>query len=141
ETDAAAEYQGLERPVRWETLPELGAGESVPLAAFFTPSEDVCVFAETYVELDRARPIALFAGGGGAMRIWWNGEVVLEDPVYRGLAPDRVAALAVGRAGWNRVLVKLCSADAGLGLLLRIAEPDGTPISAVHADPDGARAP
>lgn len=138
ETDLGAEHEGLERAVRWSALPDLGAHEVVPLDAFLTPSSEVCALAETFVELDRARPVALLGGATGALRVYWNGVESLVDPVYRGVDTDRVAAVVAGRAGWNRVLVKVCSDQRDVSFVLRVAEPDGTPI-AVRADPEGAR--
>ncbi len=44
----------------------------------------------------------------------------------------------MGRHGWNRVLVKVCGASGGVAFLLRVAEPDGTPIAGLHVDPEGA---
>jgi tetratricopeptide (TPR) repeat protein/transglutaminase-like putative cysteine protease len=140
ETDTNAQHEGLERPVHWATLPELGAGESVLLAPFLTPSTDVCAFAETFVEIERARPVAVFAGATGAMRVWWNGAQVIEDAVYREADTDRSVAVVQGRQGWNRILVKVCGADHALELMVRVAEPDGSPL-VVPADPDGARLP
>ncbi len=133
-TDPSGEHAGFGRAVRWETLPDLGPGESVPLAPFFTPFADACAYAETFVEVDRARPLALFVGASGAVKVWWNGALALEDGVYRSVDADRVAALVPARQGWNRVLVKVCSTDTGLGFMLRAGEPDGTPI-VLRADP------
>lgn len=137
-TDTSAEFEGAERAVHWRTLPDLGPTDAVRLGPFLTPGTDVCAFAETFVELDRARPVSLWAGATGAVRIWWNGERVIEDATYRSIDLDRDAAIVVGRQGWNRVLVKVCGASAGAAFLLRVAEPDGTPIAGLHADPEGA---
>jgi tetratricopeptide (TPR) repeat protein len=139
-TDTSAEVEGAERPIHWRTLPDLGDTDTVSFGPFLTPGVDVCAFAETWVELDHPAPLSLWAGASGALRVWWNGTEVLEDGVYRSLDLDRDAALVDGRAGWNRVLVKVCGASEGESFVLRIAEPDGTP-RAVHADPSGATLP
>ncbi len=139
-TDPATEVEGAERLVHWRTLPDLGETESIQLGPFLTPGVDVCAFAETFVELDHARPLSVWAGASGALRVWWNGAEVIEDGVYRSLDLERDAASVSGRAGWNRILVKVCGASAGASFVLRVAEPDGTPI-AVHVDPAGAALP
>ena len=137
-TDMSAEFQGSERAIRWRTLPDIGPTDSVRLGLFLTPGTDVCAFAETFVELQRARPVSVWVGASGAIRVWWNGQQAIDDHVYRTVDLDRDAAVVAGRVGWNRVLVKVCGAAAGAAFLLRVAEPDGTPIANVHADPDGA---
>ncbi len=137
-TDTGAEFEGAERAIHWRTLPDLGASDSVRLGIFLTPGTDVCAFAETFVELDRARPVSVWSGATGALRVWWNGRQVIDDHVYRTIDLDRDAAIVSGRAGWNRVLVKVCGASAGAAFNLRVAEPDGTPIASLNADPAGA---
>jgi transglutaminase-like putative cysteine protease/tetratricopeptide (TPR) repeat protein len=139
-TDVAAEVEGAERPIHWRTLPDLGDTDTVELGPFLTPGVDVCAFAETWVELDRAGPLSVWAGASGAVRVWWNGSEVIEDSVYRTLDIERDAALVDGRAGWNRVLVKVCGASGGANFVLRVAAPDGSPMT-VHADPAGATLP
>jgi transglutaminase-like putative cysteine protease/Flp pilus assembly protein TadD len=136
-TALTAEVQGAERPIHWRTLPDLTGTDSVVLGPFLTPSTDVCAFAETFVELDRARPVTIVAGATGALRVWWNGARVIEDGTYRTIDLERDIAIAAGRGGWNRVLVKVCGASAGAAFLMRVGEADGLPMR-VHADPDGA---
>ena len=135
-TDLDAEHQGTERPVRWRTLPALAPGESVPITPFVTPATDACVLLETFVRVDRARRLSVLVGATGAVRVYWNGLEALADPAYRRADIDRVAAAVEGRAGPNRILVKVCGTDQGLDLLLRVAEADGTPL-ALDADPEG----
>src|SRR5262249_31937927 len=113
ETDLSAEYPGAERPVRFRTIPDIGAALVVSLGPFFSPPTNVCGFAETFVRIDRARPLAVLAGASGAFRVYWNGARVLEESLYRTVDVDRSAALVEGRAGWNRILVKVCGADPG----------------------------
>jgi tetratricopeptide (TPR) repeat protein len=137
-TDTSASFQGSEREIHWRNLPDIGPGESVRLGLFLTPGTDVCAYTETFVELDRARPVTVWAGATGAMRVWWNGAVAIDDPTYRTVDLERDVAIVSGRAGWNRVLVKVCGASAGAAFLLRVGEADGSPIASLHVDPDGA---
>ncbi len=137
-TDTSASFEGTERAIHWRTLPDLGSTDSVRLGNFLTPGTDVCAYTETFVELDRARPVTVWTGATGAIRVWWNGQAVIDDHVYRGIDLERDVAIVSGRAGWNRVLVKVCGANSGAAFLMRMGEADGTPIANVHADPDGA---
>jgi tetratricopeptide (TPR) repeat protein len=127
-TDPSAVYPGRERPVTWRAYPDVSLLGYVNFDAIFRPFENTCGLAETYVQIDRARPLTLWAGAGGAIKVYWNGEEVVRDPAYRAPDPDRVAAVVRARAGWNRVLVKNCTADRAWGFFLRVAEVDGTPL-------------
>ena len=74
-----ARYPGREREVGWRTYPQIARWGYVSLGAVMRPTRSVCGYAETFVELDEARPITLWVGAGGATRVWFNGEPVIED--------------------------------------------------------------
>lgn len=133
-TDTAAVYPGRERPVTWRDYPDVSPMGYVNFDAIFRPYENTCGLAETYVRVDRARPLTLWAGGGGAIKVYWNGEEVVRDAAYRAPDPDRVAGAVRAHAGWNRLLVKSCTADRQWGFYLRVAEADGTPLRSPTVD-------
>ena len=137
--DEAAVYPGREREVRWRLYPEdLTRYGYVDFDATLRPYENACGYAETFVQVDRARPMGLFVGAGGAIKVWANGQEVLADPVYRGPAIDRSAAVFHAREGWNRILVKVCVQDRRWGFYARLGEADGSPPRDVLVDPSGA---
>ena len=133
-TDMTATYPGRERPVTWRMYPDISPMAYVNLDAVLRPFENVCALAETYVEVDRARPMTVWLGAGGAAKVYWNGEQVLRDASYRAPDPERSVAVVQARAGWNRVLVKSCVADATWGFYFRVAELDGSAPRNVHLD-------
>ncbi len=137
--DPSATYEGRERPVSWRLFPDVARWGHVSLASVLRPAQNACGFAETFVRSERAQPITLWIGAGGAVRAYFNGEEVLADPAYRSGDFDRSVALVSARAGWNRVLVKVCNADGPWGLYLRIGDAQGGPARGVRVDPDGAR--
>ncbi len=127
--DPSASHPGREREVRWRTYPDVTHLGYVSFDAVFRPNANVCGYAETFVESERAEPLSLFVGGGGAVRVWWNGEVVHEDTGYRSPHPDRAAAVVGAQRGLNRVLVKACATDGEWGFFLRVADARGEPRS------------
>lgn len=131
--DLAARYEGRERSVQWRTYPAIAHDGYVSFDAVFRPRENVCGYAETFVRSERAQPLGLWIGGGGATRVWWNGEVVLEDAAYRLPHPERAVALVGARRGLNRVLVKTCVTDRTWGFFLRLADATGEPARGVSA--------
>ncbi len=134
--DLEATYEGRERPVRWRTYPEVTRGGYVSFHAVFRPRANVCGYAETFVSSERAQALTLWVGGGGATRVWWNGEVVLEDAAYRSPHRDRAVAVVGAHAGLNRVLIKACATDGGWGFFARVADGRGEPASGVTSSAD-----
>jgi transglutaminase-like putative cysteine protease len=129
--DPEASFQGRERAVRWREIPEEVRPETVVrFDALLRPTTNVCAFAETFVEAERARPIVLSFGAGGATKLYWNGEEVHRDEIYR-QAPDigRVSIVLPARRGLNRLLIKECVTTQAWRFVARFSEQDGTPAS------------
>lgn len=129
--DMDAHYEGRERPVSWRTYPDVTRFGYISFDAVFRPQANVCAYAETFVESDRAQALTLWIGGGGATRVWWNGEVVHQDGTYRTPHPDRAVAVVGAHRGLNRVLVKACATDGLWGFYLRVADALGDPARGV----------
>ena len=123
--DLQMSYQGRERQVSWRDIPEVVRSGFVPFGAVMRPFENVCALAETFVNSKTARPLSLWVGAGGAVKVYWNGEQVINDPSYRGPSPDRSVAMVAARAGNNRLLVKACVTTGAWGFQLRIGDAQG----------------
>ncbi|MGO9839104.1 MAG: DUF3857 domain-containing protein [Polyangiaceae bacterium] len=136
------DYDGKEhRPVRWRLLPAVSPYGWVDFGVFVRPEEQVCVYAETFVrdahlKGHAARPISLWAGAAGALRLFWNGAEILRDEKYRDLDPDRFGAPASLGAGWNRLTAKVCGDERAPMLSLRLAGADGAPDTNIEVDAD-----
>jgi transglutaminase-like putative cysteine protease/predicted Zn-dependent protease len=118
-------YLGKERDVSWRAYEHASPLPFVDLGARLRPSANVCAYAETFVSFERGETRSLWVGAAGAVRVWWNGQPVLEDAAYAGAFPDRHVAMVAARAGWNRVLVKNCVAGGGFGFYLRVGDRAG----------------
>jgi len=142
-------YDGKERPVRWRLVTDASPYGWTDFGVLMRPTAKVCAYATTFVRdagkkepspAESARPISIWAGSAGAMRVFWNGHEVLRDEKYRDLDSDRFAARVVMRAGYNRLLVKVCGDDEAPIISLRLAGPDGAPDPKIEADPNPAHA-
>ena len=141
----ARAYDGKERTTRWRVVPSTSPYGWFDTGVLVRPQEKVCVYASTFVHdsggpgahatASAARPISIWAGSAGAMRVWWNGTEVLRDDKYRDLDADRFAAEVRLLPGWNRMLVKLCGEENAPMLSLRLAGPDGAPDARIETDP------
>jgi tetratricopeptide (TPR) repeat protein len=140
-------YDGKERPVRWRTPPVVAAYGWLDLGEIMRPRENICGFATTFVSAranTRApRKVSLWIGAGGAFKLFWNGEEVLEDAGYRELDIDRYATTVTLAPGKNRLTVKVCGIDEGPKVVVRIADEKGEPDLGVEVttEPGGAAAP
>ncbi len=123
--DLQASYEGRERPVSWRELPEITRNGFVAFGAVLRPFENVCALAETFVKSERARPLSLWLGAGGASKVYWNGAEVMKDASYRSPSPDRSVVMVGANAGWNRLLVKVCTTNSAWGFQLRLGDEQG----------------
>ncbi len=138
--DGGARYRGRERMVGWRAYPDVSHFGYVNFDAVYRPYAHVCAYAQTTVSSERAQPLSLWVGAGGAVKVWWNGEEVHRDASYRQPGQDRDVAMVGARAGANRLLVKSCVASSTWGFFLRIGDRDGAPASGVRVEPSSLEA-
>jgi tetratricopeptide (TPR) repeat protein len=147
--DVSREYEGKDhKPVHWRSLPNVSPYGWTDLAVFLRPAEQSCAYLTTFVRDGSAkddgvsrhqgasRPVSVWAGAAGALRVFWNGVEILRDEKYRDLDADRFAARATLRAGYNRLTAKVCGDDRAPMLSLRVAAADGSPDPHLEFDAD-----
>lgn len=132
-----ARFEGRERPVGWRTFPDVSQYGYVSFDAVYRPDTNVCAYAETFVTSDRAQPLTLWLGGGGAIAAWWNGEEVLRDPVYRQPDPGRAVVMVGAHQGLNRLLVKACVTQTTWGFFARLGDASGAPARGLQHTLEG----
>ncbi len=132
--DPTQTWSGKERDVGWRRYPDITNVGYVNFDAIYRPNTNVCGYAMTTVHSERAQALALWFGGGGATKMWWNGVEVHSDTTYRRPDPDRSVALVGAHAGANRLLVKACATDGTWGFYLRVVDPRGRKARGVRID-------
>ncbi len=129
--DPAREYQGVGalKSLRWRPLPsEMVTQGVVALDAALRPETNVTGYATTFVHSDAPADVAVRVGSSGAIKVWVNGRLALDRDVYRPLRIDQDAAAAHLEKGWNRIVVKLGTAEGPWAFFLRLTARDGGPI-------------
>lgn len=132
-------FTGKERPVRWRVLPDAFPFGFVDLGAVLRPESKVCGFLRTTVSSKGAtapRTISLWVGSGGAFRVYFNGQSVLEDTAYRRHDADRFATRVRLEAGTNDLAIKVCGDDQAPAFSLRLADERGAPDPRLTARTD-----
>ncbi len=132
-------YDGKERKVQWRSASVAAPFGWIDTGSMVRPSENVCVFATTYVSDPRlakgaSREASLWVGSSGSVRVYWNGQLALDDRKYRDFDAERMGRSVTLAAGPNRVLVKACGSDNAPIFTLRVAAADGSPDSHIVAD-------
>lgn len=135
-------YDGLQqRPIGWRPLPAITRLGYVPLDPVVRPSVNACAYAHTTLTAPQEAPAMLWLGATGAVAAWVNGVEVHRDEAVRRAAPDRAGVAIRLRRGANRVLLKLCNDERGLGFYLRVTTPAGAPRTDLAPNDDLAAAP
>lgn len=83
------------------------AGDAIDLDAALSKVDGVVGYAYREVVAVRERVCLLAVGSNDGVRVWWNGEAVLDAPGPRGLKVDHNVVPVVLRAGINRLLLKV----------------------------------
>lgn len=122
-------YSGKEGPIRWRTVPPRFPYGWLDSSALVRPEQHVCVFAKTLVRAAEGSPaprtISAWLGVSGAFKLFWNGELALEDDAYRGHDADRFAAQLRLEPGWNDLTLKVCGTESAPVWSLRFGDARG----------------
>jgi cellulose synthase operon protein C len=138
--DFSEPWPGKERPVRFRLAPNVAGNGWLDLGSMLRPQENICAYAVTLVreKSGASKPISIWAGAAGALKVFFNGREVIRDNHYRSLDADRFSASVTLERGWNRVLTKVCGAEGGALLTLRVAGADGSPDASLETAADPA---
>jgi len=71
---------------------------------------------------DKPRDIRIFTGSDDALRVWLNGELIIEKLLLRSAAIDAESADARLREGQNTIIAEVSQRTGGWGLYLRITD-------------------
>ena len=95
---------------RWEEMPAWVDGAAHTL----TGDSSATYLLRTLHSL-AARPLEVRLGTDDSFKLWLNGELVRENKVTRGLAPDQDRITLALRAGENELLLKVVNGGGGYG--------------------------
>lgn len=151
EIDLAGSYPGKQRDgeareVRWTDFSTADEYGIVDLNKAIVKENGVTAYAWAEFWSDEQRPAELRLGGDNAVKIWLNGELVHEHPVYHsGSEMDGHIGRGTLQAGRNTILVKVCQNEQkedwaqNWGFQLRVCDRAGQAIEpAQPAEPDAA---
>lgn len=123
--DAAAEFEGRGKKVRWATVTARAGATGIPeinlrdvAASVKGQSENVIYYFAAPLESATAQPATLYVGSDDGIQVWLNGHKVHDLKATRALRPAEDRIKVDLKPGRNWILLKLDqgSGDAGLTL-------------------------
>lgn len=126
--DVAQTYTAGDETLAWQWHESPSPDGLVQLHGRYPLIEHCTAYAYTEVTVPEDCEAQVRAGSDDGIRVWVNGEVVLENHVDRGADLDQDTAPARLRAGVNRILVQSTQHVGGWNFLLRLTQPDGAPL-------------
>ena len=123
-----ASYTVEENTLEWHAADSADAAGLFDLFGVIGQFEQSVAFAYTRIETADGGPAQICTGSDDGIRVWLNGEVVLEKDVDRGYDVDQDRAEITLKPGENTLLVQITQRAGGWAFGLRITRPDGTPF-------------
>ncbi|MFH1369197.1 MAG: discoidin domain-containing protein [Elusimicrobiota bacterium] len=115
----------------------LGTNDFVDLAAdeVFGQKDESNGMAYVRINCAAATDAILYIGSDDGVRVWLNGEMVLNNDTPRGLEPDQDIINIRLKDGDNNLLAKVNNIGGGWGLSARIGDRDGNDIKGLKYFP------
>ncbi len=129
EIDYEKEYQGRDRKIHWQRLRHLDPAGAIDFDAVVYPNSNVLAYALTFLAVDSDTNAVLRFGAGSAVKVWLNDQQILSNDRDVEFAPDQYVVPCRLRAGWNKLLFKVCERGGAWTMLARLTTPDGQPLS------------
>jgi len=135
--DAAAEWKGKRRAVRWRRLPPLTGSHVLPLSRIVHPHEQSLVYAAVAIVAATPTTAVFEIGCTGSFRVFCNGVEVGSREVERTFAYDQDAVVLPLAAGPNLLVWKLCHQEGvEWQAAARLRALDGSPLGGVRVSTD-----
>ncbi|HNY86517.1 MAG TPA: hypothetical protein PKN23_08455, partial [Candidatus Hydrogenedentes bacterium] len=121
--DLSATY---DKGQQWKPLETGHLAGHLDLTGPLEMRDNAAAFAHCVISVSEDMDATLRGGSDDGLKIWVNGELVHENDVDRGYAPDSDVAPVKLKAGKNTVLVMISQRMGGWNFGLRLTRPDGT---------------
>ena len=118
--------------VEWVERADLVDGQAHAL-----PTPNTATYLARPITCAQEGPLDLYFGSDDSIRVWWNGALVLDENVQRGVAPDQERVQVRARADVNVLLVKIVNYGGPGGVYFRLGEsgPPEDVLAALRFEP------
>lgn len=128
EIDYEKSYEGRDRQVSWRRLRHGDATGAIDFDEIMYPNTRTLAYALTFVRVEADTEAVARFGAGQAVKLWVNDRLLLSNDEEVDYAFDQYAAPCRLKAGWNKVLVKVCERASSWKVSLRFTAADGAPL-------------
>lgn len=128
--DPSAKYIGRSNiPVSWFPIPAIRRDKWVDFEYYYSVGADV-YYAVTFVNSPKSQEVNLRIGTSGSLKVFLNDALITEDEEEKNNGYDTYILPVTLRSGWNKVMVKIGSAEiARCNFAARITDNSGTVIA------------
>jgi tetratricopeptide (TPR) repeat protein/predicted transglutaminase-like cysteine proteinase len=130
EIDYSKKYQGRDREVSWERLRHVDPAGGIDFDAVMYPNNQVLAYALTFLHAPEAADAVLRFGAGNAVKVWLNDQLLLSNDEDVAFGFDQYEVPVRLRAGWNKLLFKVCERHDQWQLAVRLTSAGGEPLAA-----------
>lgn len=140
--DLTASYEGRRKTVSWSPLPIDPPDGYIDLHAVLDPSSESTAYLASVIQSATEQRGKIHIGHAGAIKIWLNGDQLVDVDRYHNVVPDQVNLEGKLLSGANTLLIKISSGKRGkYGVYVRIDPASDNsiivpPIDASQPKPD-----
>ncbi len=129
-----AALNGIE--AEWFVPPAYRRDHWVDFTRYF-PYHVAAFYAVSFVYSEQETNAHVRVGTSGAMKTWFNDNLVITEPEETNNGADTYIAPVQLKKGWNKILVKVCNSDLGrVNFLARITNEKGVPLAGLKYSTD-----
>ncbi|MCH2373023.1 MAG: PQQ-binding-like beta-propeller repeat protein [Planctomycetes bacterium] len=115
--------------IRWRLCVTEDLMGQLELVRYLGPAPAVACYAYAEVRLEKDQEMHLKLGSNDGFKCWFNGEELGKTETGRGYAPDTDIFRVQGRAGVNKILVKVLQMGNNWAVGVRLTDENNRPIS------------
>jgi tetratricopeptide (TPR) repeat protein len=125
----AGRYMSGKQRVQWKQVASSDPNGKIDLRKQVANRDQCIGYAYTEITVKEALDAVLLVGVDDSEKIWVNGQKVFDHWVARAMQVDQDRVPVTLQAGTNKILLKIWQNTMGWEFCMRIARPDGSPVS------------
>lgn len=111
--DLTAAYEGRRKSVSWLPIPIDPPDGYIDLHALLDPSNESTTYLAAVLQSNAEQRCKINLGHAGALKVWLNGELLVDADRYHNIVPDQVNLEGNLVSGSNTLLLKVSSGKKG----------------------------
>jgi len=132
DVDVSHQHKIGGRVLKWRDCLTDDRNGKVDLTTVYGRLANVAAYAYAEVELPASQDLQLKIGSNDGYKCWFNGKEVSRFEGGRGYRPDQNSVQVEGRAGVNRILLKITQFGSRWAFGVRLTDLKGQPVAVKH---------